>query len=286
MEKWNLIIDVERCENCNNCVLATKDEHIGNSFPGYSESASETNADLITISRKVRGSAPHIDSSYLVKMCNHCDEAPCMKNSGDAITKRKDGIVIINPEKAKGKKEIVKSCPYGAIVWNEERQLPQTWYFDAHLLDQGWDKPRCQQACGTGVFETVKTSDVAMSQRAMNENLKVLLPHLGTKPRVYYRNLYRYEKCFISGKVCHRDNDIEDCLSEISVSLCKDDEVVNEAITDIYGEFKFDNLEPNSGLYKVIIEESQYVTHSEIVDLKDSQVVEKIFLKKKINCSA
>jgi Fe-S-cluster-containing dehydrogenase component len=33
--KWNMIVDVSRCDNCRNCFLATKDEHIGNEFPGY-----------------------------------------------------------------------------------------------------------------------------------------------------------------------------------------------------------------------------------------------------------
>jgi Fe-S-cluster-containing dehydrogenase component len=32
MKQWGLIIDVARCTNCQNCVLATKDEYIGNTF--------------------------------------------------------------------------------------------------------------------------------------------------------------------------------------------------------------------------------------------------------------
>ena len=36
MSQWNLIIDVALCENCSNCVLAAKDELVGNTFPGYS----------------------------------------------------------------------------------------------------------------------------------------------------------------------------------------------------------------------------------------------------------
>ena len=35
MKKWNLIIDVEKCEDCNNCFLACKDEHMYNDWPGY-----------------------------------------------------------------------------------------------------------------------------------------------------------------------------------------------------------------------------------------------------------
>ena len=35
MKKWNLVIDVAKCTNCNNCFLADKDEYVGNDFPGY-----------------------------------------------------------------------------------------------------------------------------------------------------------------------------------------------------------------------------------------------------------
>jgi len=34
--KWNLIVDVARCDNCRVCFLAVKDEYVGNDFPGYS----------------------------------------------------------------------------------------------------------------------------------------------------------------------------------------------------------------------------------------------------------
>ena len=212
MDKWNLIINVDRCDNCNNCVLAAKDEYIGNEFPGYSAPAAKEGAELITITRKMRGDTPLVDAAYLIKMCNHCDNAPCMKVAGDAIRKREDGIVIIDPEKAKGRKDIVKSCPYGAIVWNEESELPQTWYFDAHLLDQGWTQPRCAQSCPTGVFEAVKISDDEMASRAEAEDLEVLQPQFGAKPRVYYRNLYRFSKCFIGATVIADIAGVEECV--------------------------------------------------------------------------
>ena len=80
---------------------------------------------------------PMIDIAYVPTMCNHCDDAPCMAKGGDAIKKRDDGIVIIDPVKAKGRKELVEACPYGHIWWNEELQLPQAWPFDAHLHRPG-----------------------------------------------------------------------------------------------------------------------------------------------------
>ena len=35
MTKWNLIVHVGRCLNCQNCVIADRDEYVGNDFPGY-----------------------------------------------------------------------------------------------------------------------------------------------------------------------------------------------------------------------------------------------------------
>ena len=252
--KWNLIIDVARCENCNNCVIAAKDEYVGNEHKGYSAPMAKNSAEIIAIDRNVRGSPPVIDTAYLERLCYHCDDAPCMKVGGDAIYKRDDGIVIIDPEKAKGRKDIVKSCPYGAIVWNEEQQLPQSWIFDAHLLDQGWERPRCQQSCPTDVFEAVKTTDAQMQERVAAESLEVLLPHLNTHPRVYYRNLHRFNRCIIGGSVVAVVNGVEDCVEGAQVRVEQNNQIVGIAKTDCYGEFKVDKLVPNSGNYQVIVE--------------------------------
>ena len=45
---------------------------------------------------------------------------PASRQHPDKVYKRPDGIVIIDPAKAKGAKEILDSCPYNAIFWNEE----------------------------------------------------------------------------------------------------------------------------------------------------------------------
>ena len=49
-------------------------------------------------------------------MCNHCDDAPCVRAGGGAIRKRDDGIVVIDPVAARGRRDLIDSCPYGAIV--------------------------------------------------------------------------------------------------------------------------------------------------------------------------
>ena len=251
MSKWNLIINVGRCENCYNCVLAERDEHVGNDYPGYSAPASLADEAPIRILRRVQGAAPMVETTYLPVMCNHCDDAPCMKVGGDAIRKRADGIVVIDPVKAKGRKDIVRACPYKAIVWNEEQQLPQTWIFDAHLLDEGWKGPRCQQVCPTDVFEAVKLDDAAMQEKARQEGLQVLLPKLKAKPRVYYRGLERWDTCFIGGSLSASVDGLVDCVTDAEVTLLQNGKPIAVTHSDAFGDFRFGGLARKSGSYRI-----------------------------------
>lgn len=251
MSKWNLIIHVGRCENCHNCVISERDEHVGNDFPGYAAPAAAAGNSPIGILRRVQGRAPMVETTYLPVMCNHCDDAPCIRAGGGAVRKRADGIVIIDPEKARGRKDIVASCPYRAIVWNEEQQLPQTWIFDAHLLDQGWTGPRCQQVCPTNVFEAVRLDDRAMQEKVEQEGLKVLKPGLGTRPRVWYHGLERWETSFIGGSVSAKVDGRVECIAGAEVSLSQGGKPLARALTDGFGDFRFDGLPTHGGFYRV-----------------------------------
>jgi hypothetical protein len=76
-------------------------------------------------------------------------------------------------------------------------------------------------------------------------------PELNSRPRVYYRNLWRYSKCFIGGSVSEEKDGVIDCLEGASVQLLKDDTSIAVTTTDNYGDFKFDRLDENSGRYTV-----------------------------------
>jgi len=247
---WNLIIDVERCDNCRLCFLAVKDEYVGNDFPSYSAPQPLQGHSWLDIRRKERGSYPLVQARFMPVMCNHCDNAPCVAAARDgAVRKRPDGIVIIDPEKSKGQKQIVDACPYGAISWNEERQIPQAWPFDAHLLDEGWTRTRAEQACPMDVYRTIKVEDEEMQRIRAEESLEVLEPELGTRPRVYYKNLHMITKCFVGGTVVHHVAGVEECAAGVEVVLERDGREVGRATTDTFGEFVIDRLEPNSSGY-------------------------------------
>ena len=111
MKKWNLIVDVAECTNCNLCTLAAMDEYVGNEFPGYSAPMPKHGHKWINILQKERGQVPAIDIAYVPTMCNHCDNAPCVARGGGAVAKRADGIVLIDPVKAQGRKDLVEVLP-------------------------------------------------------------------------------------------------------------------------------------------------------------------------------
>ncbi len=251
-KKWNMIVDIARCDNCRNCFLATKDEHIGNEFPGYSAPQPERGHSWVDIKRHERGKWPAVEAHFVPVMCNHCDNAPCMKAARNgAITKRADGIVVIDPEKSKGQKQIVDACPYGAIFWNEERQVPQAWFFDAHLLDEGWPQTRLEQVCPTEAFRSMKVEDAEMERIAQEEELEALKPELGSKPRVHYKNMHLVTRCFVAGSVVVQVDGVEDCAADAEVVLKQDGQTLARARTDMFGDFRFDRLEKNSGQYQL-----------------------------------
>lgn len=254
MKKWNMIIDVAECTNCQNCALAVMDEYVGNEWPGYAAPMPRNGHRWIDIKQKERGQAPMIDIAFVPTMCNHCDAAPCVAKGGGAVTKRNDGIVVIDPVKAKGRRDLVGSCPYGAIWWNEELELPQAWPFEAHLLDQGWTQTRGQLSCPTGAMKAVCVDDNDMQRMARDEGLEVMKPELGLKPRVYYRNLWRFTTSFIGGTLSREQGGVVDCVEGARVRLMKDGVRVAETTTDPYGDFKFDRLPDDSGVYEVEVE--------------------------------
>lgn len=250
--KWNLVVDVANCTNCNNCALAVQDEHVGNAFPGYAAEMPKHGHRWIDIKRRERGQGTMTDVGYLPTMCQHCDDAPCMAAAQDgAVTKRPDGIVVIDPDKSRGQKQIVDACPYGAVFWNEELDIPQAWFFDAHLIDAGWTEPRCVDVCPTGALRSLKVDDAKMAKVAEDEDLEPLRPDLNTRPRVHYRNLWRYAKCFIGGTVSAERAGVVDCVEGARVVLRHAGEIVAETETDGFGDFKIDRLDPDSGDYTV-----------------------------------
>jgi Fe-S-cluster-containing dehydrogenase component len=188
------LIDLKKCVGCHGCQIGCKDEHCGNDWMPYAQPQPDTGQFWMNVLQYERGARPHVKVTYFPLLCQHCDNAPCIKAAPDAVYKREDGLVIIDPKKAVGNEALVKSCPYHVIYWNEDLKLPQKCTGCAHLIDRGWPIgiPRCFDNCHVGAIQFGEESELDLT------DTRVLHPEYGTKPRVYYKN---FLKKFVAGTV-------------------------------------------------------------------------------------
>ena len=240
MAKYGMVIDITKCNGCYNCFLACRDEFCGNDHSPYSAAQPYSGHFWMRLIERERGKYPKVKVAYTAVPCMHCDEPTCVQLSvNGAVYKRPDGIVIIDSEKAVGHKEIVTTCPYRVIYWNEEKGLAQKCTLCAHLLDQGWKEPRCVEACPTGalIFGDMEDPGSEISKVIAEGEVEDLHPEYGLKPRVRYIGL---PKRFIAGAVVFGDRE-DECAEGVDVSL-KGEGEDRKVKTDNYGDFEFEGL--------------------------------------------
>jgi len=258
MARLSLLIDVTKCSGCYNCFLACRDEFFGNDYSPYSAPQPLEGQFWMKIQEVERGSYPKPKLDYIPTPCMHCEDAPCIDAAADeAVYRRPDGIVIVDPQKAKGQKEIVSSCPYRLIYWNPDLEMPQKCTLCAHMLDAGEKQPRCVEACPTGalVFGDLDDSDSEIAQVTAAAKVEVYHPEYETAPAVKYIGL---PKRFIVGEVVRRDQPGE-CAEGVKVQLLEGDTVAMETATDSYGDFEFDGLDKDKA-YNVRVDFPGYAS--------------------------
>ena len=254
MARYGMVINLAKCHGCYNCFLACRDEHCGNEYPGYAASQPMKGQFWMKVVEEERGKYPKVKVAYIPIMCMHCDDAPCIKAAQNkAVYRRPDGIVIIDPIKSKGQKQIVTSCPYRVIYWNEEKQIPQKCTFCAHLLDAGWKEPRCVELCPTGalVFGDLDNPNSEAAKLLASGNTEALHPEYALKEKVTYVGL---PKKFIAGTVVYGDKD--ECAGGVTVTLSGNGGK-KTAKTNFFGDFEFEGL-PDDVDYKVSIKAPGY----------------------------
>jgi Fe-S-cluster-containing dehydrogenase component len=275
VKNWYMIFDVDRCTNCRNCFISVLDEYAENEHPGYSKPIPRSGMKLLDIKTYEHGKGSDMSVAYVPVTCNNCEQAPCVRACGDgAVYKREDGIVMIDPIRAKGQRSIVSTCPYGHIWWNEQEQVPQLWTFDAHLLDQGWDRPRMVDACPTLAIEAVKTTAEDMEARVKSEDLQVLHPEYRTKPRIYYKHLDSALREFIAGSVLGVKDGKTDAIEGVDVRLFHNGEERSRTRTDFFGDFKFPGLEAKGAEYLVSVQPEGHAPKEAKVTLSASVRIE------------
>jgi Fe-S-cluster-containing dehydrogenase component len=257
MARLSMLIDVTKCSGCHNCFLACRDEYYDNDYSPYSAPQPLDGQFWMQIKEVERGTFPKPKLDYIPLPCQHCEKAPCIDVAADeAVYRRKDGIVIIDPTKAKGQKAIVNSCPYRVVFWNAALDLPQKCTMCAHRLDEGEILPRCVEACPTGamIFGDLDDPNSEIAKAVAALNTEDYHPEYATAPLVKYVAL---PKKFVVGEVVRRDFPGE-CVEGVKITLEGGGQKV-ETRTDSYGDFEFEGLEKNTD-YQVGIELDGYAS--------------------------
>lgn len=254
MTKYGMVVDVTRCNGCYNCFLACRDEYCGNDFLPYSASQPQTGHYWMRLVEKERGQYPKVKIAYTAIPCLQCERATCLESAPDgAIYRRDDGIVLIDPKKAMGQKQLVSSCPYRVIYWNDLKQIPQKCTFCAHLLDQGWKEPRCVEACPTGtlIFGDLDDPGSEVAKLVASGRTEALHSEYGLGDKVTYIGL---PKRFVAGAVVYGDTDRCGEGAEITLEGAGGRRTT---VADNYGDFEFEGLGVDE-TYKVRVEAAGY----------------------------
>ena len=213
MVNYGMVIDITKCQGCSICLMACKDEYVGNDYPPYSKAQPDTlyaffgqNAEpdgtgqggvsvvpgqtWMKDKEIVSGTYPNLRAQYVMMPCMECQSAPCLAAATNgAIYRRPDGIIIIDPVKSVGQTQIVDACPYGRIYWNSALNIPQACTFCAHRIDAGLN-PKCVDSCPLSAitFGDLSNSSSAIS-KLVAAGTVVHHPEYGTKPNVTYIGL-------------------------------------------------------------------------------------------------
>jgi len=276
MAKYGMIIDITKCTGCYNCFLTCRDEFAGNDYPGYSAAQPMTGMNWIRLIERERGQYPVVKVAYIPVTCMHCEDAPCIKVAQkNAVYERPDGIIIIDPVKAKGQKQIVSSCPYRVIEWNEEKQLPQKCTLCAHMLDKGEKVPRCVESCPTDalIFGDLDDPKSEISKLLTSGATEVLHPEFGLKEKVKYISL---PKKFIAGTVIY--GDVDEVAVGLTVKLSGNGDSLSTK-TNGFGDFEFEGLADNTD-YNLTVEAPGYQSRSIKVKTTKDVSLGEIVLKK------
>jgi Fe-S-cluster-containing dehydrogenase component len=255
MSRFGLLIDVSKCSGCHNCFLACRDEHFGNDYLPYSAAQPLSGQLWMQMKEIERGHYPRPKLSYIPTPCMQCGEAPCMTAARDgAVYRRADGVVVIDPEKAKGQQQIVNACPYRVISWNADLELPQKCTGCAHRLDEGEKQPRCVESCPTGAMTFGDLDDPESDIVKLSATLPIeaFHPEFETAPLVRYVGI---PKRLVTGEVVLEGKE-DACAEGVRVTL-EGEGARLETASGTFGDFEFEGLAKNAA-YRITVSHAGY----------------------------
>ena len=173
--RYGMLIDAEKCIGCHSCAIACRNEF------GVPSGVWRSWVKVIEIKGK---------RAFLPRLCNHCDNPPCVPVCPVKATySREDGLVLVREDRCIGCKACMIACPYNARFVHPVTSVVGKCTFCAHRIADG-RLPACVEACPTRamVFGDLNDVNSEIALRLRTAEVKTLKADLGTDCRVFYAN--------------------------------------------------------------------------------------------------
>ncbi|MCP4409443.1 MAG: 4Fe-4S dicluster domain-containing protein [Gammaproteobacteria bacterium] len=204
-QQYAFVVDIDRCIGCGNCVSAcsTENKVPQGQFRTWVERYVVTQEGVHIDSPKggMEG-FPELDetlekqainSFFVPKLCNQCEDAPCVQVCPVGATYRSDdGFVLVDPEHCMACSYCIQACPYGARFMNKETHMADkcTWCYHRVKNDK---LPACVTVCPTHArsFGDLNDSASQVAQVVQSDHWDTLKSDLHTGCQVLYSGLPR-----------------------------------------------------------------------------------------------
>lgn len=201
---YGMGIQVEKCIGCGKCAEACKEENDVPREPFFfrtwveryvikknGEVTVQSIDSRIEQSKEVFDEKEIMRSFFVPKLCNHCENPPCVQVCPVGATfKTEDGVILVDEDRCIGCRYCIQACPYGARYLHPEKEVADKCSFCYHRITKGM-LPACVEVCPTQarIFGDVKSGASPLNRFKRMNKLHVLKPSLNTDPKVSYSGL-------------------------------------------------------------------------------------------------